>query len=378
MVNFAFGEDQELLRSTVRRFLEDRGALGTLRASLEGEDDFDADLWRRGADLGWTAMLIPEPHGGGSISGQPLVDLAALAEELGRVLYPGPFLPTNVVADAVARSGSEALQQSLLPALATGTATASWCATGDGTMDPAAVAVAATRTPDGLRLDGLARFVHGAQYATHLLVAARFGSEPVATIVTTGTPGIAVRPVVGLDLSRRFAEVGFDGVVVPDGAILADGAEVAERAWKLATVIKAAEDVGAADHLVEETVRYAKDRVQFGRAIGSFQAIKHRLADLLVILEAMRAAARYAALALGDGADDSDEAVAVAGSFVSDAFSRICGEALQIHGGIGFTWEHDVHLFVRRSKVDQVLYGEPWWHRAHLCDLVERTMEEAG
>jgi alkylation response protein AidB-like acyl-CoA dehydrogenase len=180
--------------------------------------------------------------------------------------------------------------------------------------------------------------------------------------------------MVGLDLTRRFSVVRFDQVVVPSDHVLDDGAAVAERAFQMATVLKSAENVGAADYLLGVTVNYAKERVQFGRPIGSFQAVKHRLADLLISLEAMRASVHYAALALTESFGDADEAVAVAGSYVSDAFSRMCGESLQIHGGIGFTWEHEVHLFVRRAKVDQVLYGDAGWHRGRLCDLAVQTI----
>jgi alkylation response protein AidB-like acyl-CoA dehydrogenase len=165
--------------------------------------------------------------------------------------------------------------------------------------------------------------------------------------------------------------VRFDGVPVPEANILPGGWDLVQRGLSLATVLQSAESVGAADVLFESTVDYAKKRVQFGRAIGSFQAIKHRLADLLIALEGMRAAAHYAALALGDGFDDAAEAVATAGAYVDDTFAHLCGEALQLHGGIGFTWEHDVHLFVRRAKVNQVLYGDGAWHRERLARLVE-------
>jgi alkylation response protein AidB-like acyl-CoA dehydrogenase len=160
-------------------------------------------------------------------------------------------------------------------------------------------------------------------------------------------------------------------VAVPLSSELAGGWEVVERCLAVATVLQAAESVGAADVLFASTVDYAKKRVQFGRAIGSFQAIKHRLADLLIDVEGMRAAAHYAALALGDGLGDAAEAVAAAGAYVDDTFAHLCGEAVQLHGGIGFTWEHDVHLFVRRAKVNQVLYGDGAWHRERLVRLVE-------
>jgi alkylation response protein AidB-like acyl-CoA dehydrogenase len=163
-------------------------------------------------------------------------------------------------------------------------------------------------------------------------------------------------------------------VAAPDAAVLARGREVTERALGVATVLLAAESVGAAEALFGATVDYAKSRVQFGRPIGSFQAIKHRLADMLIELEAMRAASHYAALALGDGLEDADEAVATAGAYVCDAFAHLSGEALQLHGGIGFTWEHDMHLFVRRAKVNQVLYGDGMWHREQLVRLAESAV----
>jgi alkylation response protein AidB-like acyl-CoA dehydrogenase len=181
-----------------------------------------------------------------------------------------------------------------------------------------------------------------------------------------------------LDLTRRLAEVTFDDVPVSSSAILVEGAkgeELAERALAVATVLQAAEVVGASEHLFETTVQYAKDRVQFGRPIGSFQAIKHRLADLQISIEAMRASAHYAALALCETFPDWPDAVAVAGSYVAEAHARLCGEALQLHGGIGFTWEHDVHLFIRRAKTDQVLYGEPSWHRERLFRILEKASD---
>jgi alkylation response protein AidB-like acyl-CoA dehydrogenase len=183
-----------------------------------------------------------------------------------------------------------------------------------------------------------------------------------------------VRVMRGIDLTRRWCEVRFDGVAVSDSSVLGEpgaAAAATARAGQLATVVQAAEVVGAGEALFERTVQYAKDRVQFGRAIGSFQALKHRLADLLMELEAARVATRYAALALADDRDDRDEAVAVAGAYARDAIAHLCGESLQLHGGVGFTWEHDVHLFLRRIKSEQLLYGEPWRHRERLCAIAE-------
>ena len=373
-MDFAFGDEQDLLRDTTRRFLDDRQSLEHVRRVIEAENVFDPDVWRRGAELGWTAMLVPVAYGGGAVTHQPLVDLTVLAEELGRVLYPGPFLPTNVVADAVTRFGSDEARAGLLPGLASGDLVAAWCP-GDrpsDATDPGAVR--AQSEGETVRLDGVTRYVHGAAVR---------GSPPrhcerrrghrARTGPTVRLTASACARCGGLDLTRRIAEISFDNVTVPSSARLARSApsEILERTLAVAAVLQAAEAVGAADHVVATTLEYAKHRVQFGRPIGSFQAIKHRLADLHITLEAMRAATHYAALALGDGFDDAAEAVAVAGSYVGDAYLRVCGEAVQLHGGIGFTWEHDLHLFVRRATVDRVLYGDPSWHRERLCAIVE-------
>ena len=381
-MDFGFGEDQELLRSTTRRFLTEHQPLAEVRRSMEEADLFDPDVWRQGAQLGWTAMLVPAEHEGGSVTDQPLVDLVVLGEELGRELNPGPFVPSNVVADAVTRFGSEMQGKEHLPRIARGDATCAWCLSGDGSPDRAAVEVSATRTDDGWRLDGVARYVHAAGHASLLLVTAAEaeGDGTVNLLVPRPSAGLSDRALTGLDLTRRFGEVRFDGVVVPSNAALAGGWDVVERCLSVAAVLQAAESVGAADQLFAATVDYAKKRVQFGRTIGSFQALKHRLADLLMELEGMRAATHYAALALCEGLPDAAEAVATAGAYVDDAFAHLSGESLQLHGGIGFTWEHDVHLFVRRAKVNQVLYGDGAWHRERLTSLFEAaaTQGEGG
>ncbi len=375
-MDFGFGEDQDLLRATTRRFLAEQQSLADVRRSMEGPDVFDAALWRQGAALGWTAMLVPADFEGGSVTAQPLVDLVVLGEELGRTLNPGPFVPCNVVASAITRFGTEAQAGVWLPRLASGEATAAWCLSGDGSPDMAAVEVRAAPEGDGWRLDGVGRYVQAAQNAAVLLVVATDPDGAVCHfLVPRPSTGLSERTLSGLDVTRRFAEVRFDGATVPATALLPGGQDVADHCISVATVLQSAESVGAADVLFDATVDYLKKRVQFGRTIGSFQAIKHRLADLLLHVEAMRAATYYAALAYGDGLDDAAEAVATAGAYVDDSFAFICGEALQLHGGIGFTWEHDVHLFTRRAKVNQVLYGDGAWHRERLVQLLEHTVD---
>ena len=373
-MDFAYSDDQELLRDATRRFLENRHPIASTRTRLEAESTFDRDVWRDGAELGWAALLVPEQYGGGSVTSQPVVDLVAVAEEIGRVLYPGAFLTTNVVADAVARFGDEQQRQQLLGAIAGGECVATWCTTTDGSTDMAAIGVEATPTPSGLKLDGVARFAHDAHEADLALVSCQAPSGPTLVLLPLPAPGVRTRVLGGLDLTRRLCEVHFESVEVGAHQVLGavgSAGDAIEHAYRLATVLQSAEAVGAAEHVFESTVQYAKDRRQFGRVIGSFQAIKHRLADLLMELEGARAACWYAALAMADNRPDRDEAVAVAGSAVRDAFAFIAGESAQIHGGVGFTWEYDVHLFMRRAKVEQLLYGDPDWHRERLCGLVE-------
>jgi alkylation response protein AidB-like acyl-CoA dehydrogenase len=372
-VDFAFGEDHEILRDATRRFLTELQPLAEVRRGLEAADLFNATTWRQGAQLGWTAPLIPSDHGGGAVTDQPLVDLIVLAEELGRELNPGPFVPCNVVADAIVRFGSRAQSEEYLARLASGDIVAGWCLSGDGSPDPGAIEVSATRQRDEWHLEGISRYVQSAGNASVFLVVVRHDDDVLNILVPSDADGISLTHHKSLDLTRRYAEVRLDHVVVPASAVLAGGYEVVERGLALATVLHAAESVGAADRLFETTVDYTKTRVQFGRPIGSFQALKHRMADMLLEVEGMRAATYYAALALSDGLDDAREAVATAGAYVFDTFAHFCGEALQLHGGIGFTWDHDVHLFVRRAKVNQVLYGDGSWHREQLVRLLEQT-----
>ena len=329
---------------------------------------------------GWTALLVPERYDGGSVTSQPIVDLTAVVEELGRELYPGPVLATNVVADLLTRDGSAAQREQQLGAIARGEVTAAWCVSGDGSIEPDSVAVTMSEDDaNGARLDGIARFVPGAHSSDLLLVTCNGEAGPSLALVPVRADGVSVRIMQGLDLTRRLCEVRFDGVVVPASGIVGrvgGAGEAMHRARQLATVVQAAEIVGVGEALFERTVQYAKDRVQFGRPIGSFQALKHRLADMLIELEGARSAARYAALAMADDREDRDEAVAVAGAYVRDAIAHLCGESLQLHGGIGFTWEHDVHLYLRRVKSEQVLYGESWRYREELCALAEAGVPE--
>lgn len=360
-MKFLYDVDQrELQRST--RGLIARRLGGGARAVYESPDGMDMDLWREGAALGWCSMLVPEALGGGSLTPQGLVDAAALAEEWGRALLPGPLTSLNVAALALATCGSPE-HQALLPDVVGGSSIVLWCGAEAG-PDPTVVTTTASPSNSGWVLTGAKSLVEHAGSADHFLVTARDGDGVGEWLVPAGAPGVTVSQRRSLDLTRRLATVHFDDVALPAPARL-PGANAAAVAHHLdvAAVLVCADSVGGAARVLELTVDYAKDRVQFGRPIASFQAIKHRCADLLIAVEGARAASRYAALAVADGTPDAPLAVDLAKAHVGEVYAGVAGEGIQLHGGIGFTWDHDMHLFARRAKLNEIMHGTPRWRR---------------
>jgi alkylation response protein AidB-like acyl-CoA dehydrogenase len=371
-VDVELTDDQELFVETTRRFLETHAPMTSVRALFADPVGFDRGVWRQGAELGWTAMLVPEDLGGGSLSGQGLPDLALAAEELGRALHPGPFLPSNVVAFALAAYGSGE-QHELLAGILSGEQIATWCMAGPaGVWSADAVDTQVSADGDGLVLSGTASFVQDAVNADVLLVTARGLGGLTQLVMRAATPGVTVAPLATLDLARRLDEVRFDGVRLPRSALLGDEGDAdgaVERQLEVALVLQCAETVGLVDRVMEFTLQYAKDRVAFGRPIGSFQALKHRLADHAMWLEGSKATTCYAARAVQTRADDATLAVSVAKAHVAKTATAAIHDCVQIHGGIGMTWEHDIHLYLRRAVSNEVLYGTPQFHCQRLCDL---------
>jgi alkylation response protein AidB-like acyl-CoA dehydrogenase len=361
-------DDQRLLKETTRRYVGAQSPVAEVRRLMDDPVGFDRGVWRQGAELGWTSLFVPEEFGGMAESASGAVDAAIIAEELGRVLFSGPFLPVNVVAFALAHGGSDAQRRSVLPALATGDLIATWCFDGLG---PAAVRARAR--PGGYVLDGAGGFVQDAHAADLLLVTASTEDGLTQFLVSPATPGITIEPLETLDLARRLSRVRFDAVDVPPDTIVGEdgmASHVVDRQLNLALVLQCAETVGAADRALEFTVEYAKERVAFGRAIGSFQALKHRFADHLMWLEAAKAATDYAAGAVHRDALDASAAASIAKSHVGRAATDIIRDCVQIHGGIGLTWEHDLHLYLRRAVSNAELWGTAATHHERLCRLV--------
>jgi alkylation response protein AidB-like acyl-CoA dehydrogenase len=367
-VDVDLSDEQELLRETTARFIEARCPMGEVRA--RAPDAFpDPDLVHAAAALGWYALFVSEEFGGGTVSGSPLRDAVIVAEERGRLVQPGPFVATNVVAFALGTAGRRDQQEAWLPRLATGEATATW-AMSDRSGAPEAGALSARVTGDGHVISGTAGLVPEAASADLFLVTAVTNAdETVQFVVPAGSPGVEIRPTTGLDLTRSLVDVRFtDAHVAADDMLQGDPAQV-QRQVDIASTLTMAESVGSMRRLVDITLEYAKQRTAFGRPIGSFQALKHLLADVSLWLEVSMAGASAAAQAVADGRSSASEIASIAKAYVGDAGVALAQACQQAHGGIGFTWEHDLHFYLRRLVTDRVLYGDPTWHRERICRI---------
>lgn len=368
---FTLTEEQLLIQETARAFFAEHVTSAAVRATMETDSGFDADLWGKVmGEMGFGGIALPECYGG---SGLGHVELAIIMMEMGRSLYPSPFLSSAcLAANAILDSGSEAQKAALLPAIASGktiAALAYMSANGDQAPD-------ATLTPsqDGLRLDGQSGFVPYGHVADLFVVAARSpeGDLHLLTLDAVAA-GLTVQKHETMDLTRPLATLHFDNVAVQTDQLLAssDAATTAlARTLDLAKIALAAEQAGGAEAVLDMTVGYSKDRVQFGRPIGSFQALKHRMADMMIEAETAKTAAYYAACTADEGSDELTEAAAIARAYCSDAFSNCAGHGIQLHGGIGYTWEYDAQLYFKRARSSAILLGDPASQREQIANLI--------
>lgn len=369
MAEFTFNEEQQQLRTAVRKFCADNFDEQTVRRLMESEVPFDAKVWHRlGSELGVLGLSVPEADGG---VGGSLVDQAVAVEVFGATLACGPLYGTVFLAiPALVACPAGPARDELLAELVEGTKTAA-VAVADkaGAFDPSAVTVSAK---DGA-LTGTVRRVVDAGAADEILVAATDSAGASLYAVDAAASGVARTPLVTMDLTRPQADVEFADAP----ARLLAGPQEAERvithALQVGSALLAVEQVGAAQHLLDLSVEYAKSRLQFGRQIGSFQAIKHKLADMLVDLEHARSTAYHAVWAISDASDDPALAASIAQATASAAFSRIAADTIQVHGGIGFTWEHQAHLYFKRAATDAALLGTAEEHRSRVADMVLDT-----
>lgn len=357
-------EQQEFLRTNAREFLERECPSTLVRQVMEDERGYSPELWRNIAELGWVGLALPESYGGadGTFS-----DLAVLFDEIGYFLAPSPFLSSAVLGGlTVLAAGSDAQKSELLPRIAAGELIVTLALTEeDGRYEEDAVKLQATRSGNGYTLNGTKLFVLDANIADRLIVVGRTGGGLTLFLVDRQAPGVTVTRLKAMDM-RNQCEVRFENVSADAAAVLGpvDGAwPIVQDIMLKAAAALACEMAGGARKSLDMTVEYAKNRVQFGQPIGSFQAIKHRCANMAMDVESGRGLAYAAAEAITEDRDDKDVIVATAKAFWSEAYRRVTESAVQVHGGIGFTWEHDIHLYLRRAATTAVLFGDADFHR---------------
>jgi alkylation response protein AidB-like acyl-CoA dehydrogenase len=375
-MDFAFSEEQEMLRRSARDFLAKECPPKLVRKLMDGPDAYDPALWKKMAGLGWTSLGIPESHGGAG----GFLDLIVVLEECGRALLPGPFFATmGLAVPALIEAGSEAQKKEALGAIAEGKARATLAFTEpSGRWDAAGVTLAAKPVGGGWQLDGVKLFVPDADSADYTVVAARTrgeGEDGISLFLIKGRPkGMTVTPLKTLDMTRRWNEVRFDRVELGADALMGPPHKAwpaLKRALEWATGALCAEMVGGAQKVLEASTEYAKTRHQFGKPIGIYQAVSHKLADMLVLSESGRSATYYAAWTVEADAPDRALASSMAKAYVSDAYRKVAGDGIQVHGGIGFTWEHDMHLYFKRAKASEVTLGDATYHR----ELVAQALD---
>ena len=400
-MNLDLTPEQAFFHGTTRQFLDDKVPTSLLRELRSDPAGFGRDFWRQGADLGWTSLLVSEADGGGSVSGQGLVDLALVAFEFGRYAAPGPLTTANVVAAAVARSGTAEQKAELLPGLMTGDRIGSWAYAEPRPFERlGAVSVRARLSGGQYLLTGTKAPVEAAGQADLFLVTAVLAAEGdeadglIQFLVPAGTPGVSVSPMRTLDITRRYGRVAFNDAEVPASAVLgapdplvagsvaggtgvggtgADGtvAGDVERQLQIALVIQLAELTGTMDRGLELTTEWLFNRYSFGRPLASYQALKHRFADMRAWLEAAHAMADAAAQHVQEESNRAGEYVSAGKSVLGAAALEVLQECVQFHGGIGITFEHDLHLYLRRATVDAQLYGTVADHRERLTAILE-------
>jgi len=377
-MDFAFSEQQDLLRTSARQFLERECPPDMVRRWSDDPQGYSPDLWQTMAAFGWMGLVLPETYGG---SGLSFVDLTILMEEMGRVLLPAPFFSSIALgALTLLETGSDEQRQQMLPRLVRGeTKVCVALLEADGRYDPRGISMRASIRGNRATLNGTKFFVVDAHVSDYIICVARTrgGRDPESGIslfvLDITSPGIACTPLMSIDQTRGLCEVSFTRVGVSLEAMLG-GRDAAwptlQRALDKATVALCAEMVGGAEKAMEMCVDYGKTRVQFGRPIGSFQAVKHKIADMKVWVENAKSVVYYAAWAVDRDAPEASRAASMAKAYCSEMYTQVTADGIQVHGGVGFTWDHHMHLYFKRAKSSEVLLGDSTWHRERTAALI--------
>jgi len=370
-MNLSFSEEQEDLRRTIRRFLEQKSPVSEVRRLMDTTEGYDAALWSQMAtELGLQSLIIPEQYGG---SGYTYIELAVVFEEMGRALLCAPYFSTvAMAANVILLSEDEIAKAELLPGIADGSTIATLALAEDsGSWSLESIGCSAANSNGVWHIRGHKNFVIDGHVADLVIVAARTEAGLGLFAVDKSAPRFDYTRIVTLDPTRKLARMEFSGTPARLIGREGGGTEALSNTLHRAAVANALEQVGAAQRCMEMSVEYAKVRTQFGRPIGSFQAIKHKCADMLLDVESAKSAAYYAAWLVAENSDDLPAIASMAKAYCSDAFFRTAAENIQVHGGIGFTWEHDAHLYFRRAKASEILLGDPTYHRELLARCIE-------
>jgi len=376
-MDIGFSEEQELLRESARKFLEAECPTSFVRARMAEREAVTPEFWAKLAGQGWLGILYPEEFGG---SGLGMVDLVVLTEEMGRAVMPGPFFATALLGGmAILEAGSRAQKAALLPKIAGGgLKTTLALAEPEARWDARGIQMSARAEGAGYRLSGEKLFVPDAHLADVIVAAARTGEGSTAEdgvslfLVPKDAAGLSIKPLPAIDETRKSCEVRLDGVALGPEALLGEagsGWAALARILDRAVVALAAEMCGGAERVLAMTTEYAKIRIAFDKPIGSYQGVKHKAADMLVDIENAKSLTYYAAWALDEGVADAPLAAAMAKAQASDAARRVAAAGIQLHGGIGMTWEHDLHLYLKRAKANEVAFGDAAWHRERAARL---------
>ena len=366
-----------LFASTAQSFLDKEVPLSRIRELHRDGIAFDRGWWQRAAELGWASLLVPEELGGGSVSEDGVADLALVAEQTGKTVAPGPLHPVSAVLAGLADAEDADRHAEVMESLISGAAIASWAVYEPGRQwNPLQPRLTATATAGGFRIDGVKDRVEAGADSDLLLVVAATDGGPRQFLVRTNAPGIRVETQRCIDLVKTYAKVSFDGVEVDESAAVGSPAQtpaLITRQTQIALVLQCAETVGILDTVFDMTVQWGFDRHSFGRPLVSYQALKHKYADLKIQLESCRATTRAAVAKVGERAADADLAVSVAKSYVAEHAPGMVQQCVQLHGGIGVTWEHDLHLYLRRATLYRSMFGTPEEHNLRVYRMTKES-----